>query len=107
MDWPYCDGTVTVVDVLDAGACIGGVKGWVVKNRGKIAGAPGDVRGEHSRRVLLAANADGGGGYGDGYGYGGGYGDGGYGDGGGGYGDGYGDGGGDGYGGGYGGGGGG
>jgi hypothetical protein len=60
MDWPYCDGKVTVVDVLDGGACIDGVLSWVEKHR-KIAGAVEEVGAQHSPRVKLAAN-----GYGDG-----------------------------------------
>ena len=81
--------TVTVVDVLDAGACIDGVKRFLLDAGGRIAGATDQLMkafDEEGRGwVAKASNADGDG-YGDGYGYGDGdgYGDGygyGYGDG--------------------------
>ena len=93
MSWTTFRETVTVIDVLEGGACIEGVCEYVGKNL-SIIGPPVDDRktGDHLKR---AANADGSGsgdGYGDGYGSGYGSGDG-YGDGYGyGYGDGYGDG---------------
>ena len=86
---------VTVCDVLDIGACLGGVKEFIKAHGGMIA-TPADLF-PNSTHIQRAANGNGyGDGYGDGDGYGYGYGDGdgdGYG-----YGYGYGDGDGDGYG---------
>ena len=92
MTWMIYKPVVTVVDVLDTGACIDGVKEFVSKV-GAIVGKASDYLCE--AWIQSAANSSGYG-YGDGYGDGYGYGDGdgyGYGSG---YGDGYGDG--DGYG---------
>ena len=78
---------VTVIDVLDTGACFDGVVEWIAAHGGLIAGPTADHVG--NEYIARAANATGdatGDGYGYGYGYG--YGDGdGYG-----YGNGYGDG---------------
>ncbi len=102
MSWPHYSERVTVVDVLDTGACYDGVKAWVLKNRLIAGDTKLYVADEY---IARAACADGYG-NGDGYGYGDGYGDGnGYGNGNGdgyGYGYGYGNGNGDGYGYGYG-----
>jgi hypothetical protein len=88
--WVYRE-HVTVSDVLDSGACLDGVKEWVAKHRGRIAGPAG--RYPKQGEIQKATHGDGSG-YGYGYGYG--YGDGdGYGSGDGsgyGYGYGYGDG---------------
>ena len=68
--------TVTVADVLESGACLDGVRGWVESHRGVIAGSPQIYR---AKEIREAANADGDGdgyGYGYGDGYGSGYGDG-------------------------------
>ena len=75
MSWPTYLERVTVVDVLDSGVCYEGVRDWVRRHRGIIAGdTQSQIENEY---VARAANADG---YDDGYGYGYGYGDG-YGDG--------------------------
>ena len=69
--------TVTVVDVLDAGACIDGVKAFILKNGRVISCNPSDYAGEPY--ITAAAQGDGNGdgyGYGDGSGLGGGNGDG-------------------------------
>lgn len=73
MSWPTYQERVTVVDVLEAGACFEGVCEWLLENERRIAG---DTQQHLSvEYVGLAAAADG---YGDGcYGYG--YGDGCYG----------------------------
>jgi hypothetical protein len=66
---------VTVVDVLEAGACIDGVKDFIKKHAMVIAGATSDFL--RQEWVKKAANGDGyGDGSGSGYGYGYGYGDG-------------------------------
>ena len=97
--WEPLD-VVTVVDVLDTGACLDGVVDWVARHHGRIAGNP--VLHTNTRIAKAARLSGSGSGYGygsgDGYGYGSGYG---YGDGSGsgdGYGYGYGDGDGSGYG---------
>ena len=89
MSWPHVRDRVTVVDVLDAGACIDGVKDFILLHSMQIAG---NLRDHLSDLwITRAAHCDGhgdgdgdgdGDGYGDGYGYGYGYG----------YGDGYGNG---------------
>ena len=77
VSWPYVRDRVTVVDVLDAGSCIDGVKEFILMHSMQIAVKLRD----HVREKWIAGAA-----YGYGYGYGnGGYGDG-YGDGDGGYG---------------------
>ena len=88
---------VTVIDVLDTGACFDGVRDWINRNGGLIAGDPSKFT--DVEWIQKAANRNGSGnGYGNGYGDGNGYGYGsGYGSGNG-YGDGYGYGNGDGYG---------
>ena len=86
MSWPHYRETVTVVDVLGAGACWEGVRDHL-KDRPEIAGPTAQHAG--NEHILLGAHADGygdgsgsGDGYGDGYGDGSGYGSGyGYGDG--------------------------
>jgi len=103
VNWPIFQETVTVADVLEAGACFEGVARWVLAHAGQIAGPTG--KNLHVEFVEQGSCANGygngngnGNGYGNGYGNGDGYGYGyGYGDG---YGNGYGDG--DGYGNGYG-----
>ena len=71
---------VTVVDVLDAGACIEGVKSFIQANGGVIVAETAKFL-RKSEWIAKAANAGlAGNGYGDGYGNGYGYGDG-YGDG--------------------------
>lgn len=70
--------TVTVVDVLDAGACISGVLGFVEKHNGVIVAETAKFS-KKSEWIAKATNADGygnGNGYGDGNGDGNGYGDG-------------------------------
>ena len=85
MNWPLYKPVVTVVDVLDVGACIDGVKQFV-ERAGVIAGNAADYLRE--KWIQIAATGNGYGyGDGDGNGYGYGYGDGdgngnGYGDGG-------------------------
>ena len=102
-DWPHYKDRVTVADVLESGACLSGVIGFVEKHRGVIAGEtrkfPNNEFIQQAANALsLTAVGYGVGNYGD-SGYGSGYG-GGYGGGSGCYGDsGYGE---DGYGGGYG-----
>ena len=68
--WPFYSERVTVCDVLDAGACIDGVRKFVAAVK-VIAGRVTDYASE--RWVCIASNGYGYG-YGDGYGYG--YGDG-------------------------------
>lgn len=68
--WPNYQSRVTVIDVLESGACIEGVKKWIVANRGVIAG---ETAKQSNENILSAANADGNGngyGYGNGDGYG-------------------------------------
>ena len=75
MSWTTFRDTVTVVDVLEGGACIDGVVEYLGKNR-SIIGPPVDDR-VTGDRLKQASNADGygsGSGYGYGYGYGSGYG---------------------------------
>jgi hypothetical protein len=85
MAWPFYRETVTVVDVIETGACIDGVKEWLEKNQRQIAGPTEKYR--SNGYIVKASHADGygyGDGDGDGYGYGDGDGDGdgyGYGDG--------------------------
>ena len=55
---------VTVVDVLETGACFEGVIDWVLKNRRIIAGDSSQYQDEH---IDKTARKDG---YGYGYGYG-------------------------------------
>jgi hypothetical protein len=96
-NWPHYRERITVVDVLDSGACMEGVQDWLIRNRRQIAGPTEDHVGNEYIAAASHSNGDGNGdgdgdgdGYGNGYGYG--YGDG-DGDGDGyGYGDGYGDG---------------
>ena len=65
MAWPHYRETVTVVDLLETGACFAGVREAVVRHGGRIiAPTSKHVRNEYVRE---AANADG---YGYGYGYG-------------------------------------
>ena len=90
MSWPHYKPTITVMDLLESGACYDGVTSAVLKHKAIVAPTEKHAGNEH---VAEAANASG---SGYGYGYGSGDGDG-YG-----YGDGYGDGDGDGYGDGYG-----
>ena len=89
MTWPHYKPVVTVVDLLDCGACYDGVCKEVVRQHGAIiAETQKLIKHAEWTHIATAANADG---YGDSYGsgYGSGYGDGdGYGDG---YGYGYGD----------------
>ena len=100
-DWWTYKTALTVIDVLDSGACLDGVCKWVEAHGGRIAGRTKSYW--KQRELSKAANGDGSG-YGSGYGDGSGDGSGsGYGSGYGyGYGYGYGDGDGDGYGYGYG-----
>ena len=105
-DWPHYKDRVTVADVLESGACLSGVIGFVEKHRGVIAGEtrkfPNNEFIQQAANALsLTAIGYGVGNYGD-SGYGNGYGgDSGYGNGyGSGYGGGYGNGSGNGYGGG-------
>ena len=73
MSWPHYRETVTVVDVLEAGACWEGVRDHL-KDRPEIAGPTAQHAG--NEHILLGAHADGdGSGYGSGYGYGDGDGD--------------------------------
>ena len=66
---------VTVIDVLDAGACIGGVLAWIKSNGMLIECSSTDF--PHERHIQQAASMDSDGfGDGDGNGYGYGYGDG-------------------------------
>ena len=66
---------VTVVDFLDSGACIDGVKRYVASNGMCIAGYVSDLKSEAKK--IVNGNGDGYGyGYGDGNGNGYGYGDG-------------------------------
>ena len=68
---------VTVVDFLDSGACIDGVKKYVASNGLQIAGDISDLKSEAKKFVNGYGNGDGyGNGYGDGYGNGYGYGNG-------------------------------
>jgi len=71
MDLPAYNPVVTVVDVLEVGACIDGVKNFVVSHGGLIAGLASDFPDEPY--VQNAANALAGA-VGDGDGDGGGYG---------------------------------
>jgi hypothetical protein len=65
--WPHLRDPVTVVDVLEDGACISGVIDWLNHHGGLIFAPPSDFpREQHIQR---AARADGyGNGYGDGNG---------------------------------------
>ena len=72
MSWPHYKPTVTIIDVLESGACVDGVREWL-DNLPLISGVTQlHIGNEHSAN---AANADGYG-DGDGDGYGSGYGDG-------------------------------
>ena len=78
MSWHQPLAVVTVVDVLESGACYSGVVEWILDNGRVISGPADKYNNEH---ILRAARLDGYGyGYGDGYGNGDGDGDG-YGDG--------------------------
>lgn len=69
--WPHIRERVTVIDVLEEGACWEGVRRWV-EREGRIAGP---VAAEADEHILRAARLDGyGSGYGDGDGSGDGYG---------------------------------
>jgi len=77
--WPAYKPVVTVVDVLEAGACIDGVYEYIASNGGDIS-AHTDKHAENGW-ILSASNGNGdgdgdGNGYGDGNGDGNGYGDG-------------------------------
>ena len=81
--WPHYRETVTVVDVLEEGACFDGVAKWLYANDRAIAG-PAQDHARKSEHIRKAANSDGSG-YGSGYsdgsdgsGYGYGYGSGGH-----------------------------
>jgi len=75
MTWnPQYRETVTVVDVLETGACPDGVSAWIERN-GRIIAGPTEQYARKSEYIAKAANADGYG-YGYGYGYGNGYGNG-------------------------------
>jgi len=79
-DWPHYKDRVTVADVLESGACLSGVIGFIEKHRGVIAGETRKF--PNNEFIQQAANALSitavfGGGYGDsgyGNGDGGGYG---------------------------------
>ena len=70
MSWPHYKPTVTIIDVLESGACVDGVREWLDKLP-LISGVTQlHIGNEH---IVNAANADGYGseyGYGDGDGYG-------------------------------------
>ena len=74
MKWWVPLDVVTVVDVLDTGACLDGVVDWVAKNQGRIAGNP--VLHTNTWIAKAARLSGSGTGSGDGYGYGDGSGDG-------------------------------
>ena len=69
--WEPLD-VVTVVDVLDTGACLDGVVDWVARHHGRIAGNPV----AHQNTWIAKAARLSGSGSGYGYGYGSGYGSG-------------------------------
>lgn len=63
MDWPHYKPSVTVIDVLDSGACIEGVMEWVDEND-VIACSVGEFSSDH---ITVSSRADGdGSGYGSG-----------------------------------------
>jgi hypothetical protein len=65
MGWPHFQPTVTVCDVLDAGACLEGVKKFIANTHGNpIAGGISEHR-DRDGFIANAAHADG-----SGYGYG-------------------------------------
>jgi hypothetical protein len=64
MNWPYYRDTVTVIDVLESGACVDGIRDWLAVI--PIISGPTGLH-VHNQYIANAANADG---YGDGYGYG-------------------------------------
>jgi hypothetical protein len=72
----WCDyrPVVTVVDVLEDGACVDGVIEWVEENGGVIAGAAADHDNEHIEQASRADGYGSGSGSGSGYGSGDGYG---------------------------------
>ena len=65
MAWPHYQNPVTVVDVLDTGACPDGVFEWLLKHKRLISGDPAKYRDDEY--IQKAANTNG---SGDGYGYG-------------------------------------
>ena len=67
MPWPDYLETVTVVDVLESGACYDGVLGWIKEN-GNIISGPTDTY--SANEYILTAARGNGDGNGDGYGYG-------------------------------------
>ena len=76
MNWPHYKPTITVVDLLESGACYDGVTSAVLKHKAVAAPTEKHANDEH---VAKAANASGygsGDGSSYGYGYGSGYGDG-------------------------------
>ena len=74
MNWPHLKDPVTVVDILESGACREGVNKWLLENGRMISGSPIQVS-DPDGWIKKAANADGNG-DGDGYGCGNGYGEG-------------------------------
>ena len=75
MSWPFYRETVTVMDVMETGACFSGITEWILANKKVIAGPTQDHL--HLEKVAQATFSSGSGsGYGYGYGYGDGYGDG-------------------------------
>ena len=73
--WEPLD-VVTVVDVLDTGACLDGVVDWVARHHGRIAGNPVLHTNTWIAKAARLSGSGSGSGYGDGYGSGYGYGDG-------------------------------
>ena len=62
-NWPFYKPHVTVVDVLESGACLDGVVEWIKKHGGKIAGETATQKNPY---IVTAANGDGSGsGYGE------------------------------------------
>ena len=69
-DWPVFRPRVTVVDVLESGACFSGVRKWVEEHGGQIAG----LVHEHASNTHIVKATRGYGSGGDGSGSGSGYG---------------------------------